>query len=117
MKVDIKNREAMHKLLDAVINAQNKGLCGFYNFSGHVDWVEVVLAQDAENYSTRVFSRGTMKTCKKEYSNPISSFVDEVISEMKEVVKNMDAHLKKIKEQETEEEKVLLKELKQKYEG
>lgn len=110
-KINRKNREAMHKLLDVVIDAQNKGLCGFYDFSGHVYWVSVRICESVEEYNTDLYRKDFILLTAKDTPENIEIGRKEI----RAVIKNAKEEIKKAEQRDIEAEKKLLVELKDKY--
>ena len=102
----------MHKLLDAVIDAQNRGLCGFYDFSGHVCWVSIRITPSIDDFNTYLYHKPAVQMD----SIITPKTVKEVTKEIKDVSKDRKKALNKAKQKEIKEEKKTLAELKKKYE-
>jgi len=106
-KINSKSREAMHKLLDVVINAENKGYAAWFNYSGHVNWMDVSVAMSPDDYHTKIIDSSCIWVDPKH--------IDESISEIKRVTKDIKVSRDIAEAKKEKEEKELLVELQNKY--
>ena len=99
----------INKLVEYLNEVYKRGdVCVFYNLSGHVDWFDIRIARSKEEYSKVLYEIDCMK--------PENVNADEIIKEIKAVLKNLKAEKRKATTVERELERAELKRLKKKYE-
>ncbi len=107
-------KKEITKLVDYLneIYEKNK-VCVFYDFSGHVDWINFSLRDSKTNYEKVLYYSTIHYLRDKE---ELTSIVEKHIEEMNKVLKNLSEARRKATLAIQAEEKEKLKELKEKYE-
>lgn len=102
------NRKKLHELLDAVLDVhETKGLDGWYEISGHVEWISVATSITGDHYT---------KLSNIDCTNihETDEVFDKVIAQYQEESSNKNLRIRKKRELE-EKEKAELERLKRKY--
>ena len=90
--------------------------CVFSDFSGHVDWLEISVANSKTGYHDVLFSKTLYVSTKWEPEESDKEIVDEIIAQIDDVVKNKVAKLAEIQKKREANEKAQYEKLKAKYE-
>jgi len=77
MKIKKENRKAMHDLLDVCIDLQNKGLCAFCDYSGHVNWFNINIGISKTHYSIKLYDAITPYVDSKAFIEYVKKFKKE----------------------------------------
>ena len=89
--------------------------CVFSDLSGHVDWLEIMVASSKKAYKDMLFSKTIYISTEWKPEESDKKTVGEIIAQIDEVVKNKVAKLAEIQKKREADEKAQYEKLKAKY--